>query len=468
MAGFSLVRLQYNGEETDGHRGILSFRSDFGRDAITNLGMGTPSSFWKAVGTTYRGFRNWHSSYYIGDGWRATENLSFSLGLRFVPFTRPVDVTGRSNLTFQSDLNNWGPRVGLAYRLPGHWGIVRSGYGLLYGEIFPVTFGQDRLNPPHSIRLVVPAPDLKNSLGNFTEDDIGPNTRSGWSEVSSDLSTPYSHHYNLSLEFELAREWRLQLGYVGSRSHKLFLTYFKNRARYVEGIPFDSSSINLRRPDPTRPDPTRLERLLIHNGSRVYFDAGRAFLSIPRWKSLTLNASYWYSKALDIGGTYTNNASPGDARNAVSQVEDFSQPDLKGLSNFDQPHAFLLQFLYETPSGGNSTYWMQKIFGSWDFSAVTLFKPGTPFTVLSGSDSPGFGNGDGRRGDRPMVVQSSVLGLTIGHPDESERLLPRSAFQFFSAPEQMSGNLGRNTFRKGRIANVNAALSRTWRLQANW
>ena len=32
----------------------------------------------------------------------------------------------------------------------------------------------------------------------------------------------------------------------------------------------------------------------------------------------------------------------------------------------------------------------------------------------------------------------------------------------------MSGNLGRNTFRKGRIANVNAALSRTWRLQANW
>ena len=462
-AGFSLARLQYNGEETDGHRGILSFRSDFGRDAITNLRMGTPSAFWRAVGTTYRGFRNWQSSYYIGDRWRAAENLSLNLGLRFVPFTRPVDVTGRSSLLFQDDLNNWGPRVGLAYRLRGRWGIVRSGYALLYGEIFPVTFGQDRLNPPHSIRLVVPAPDLKNPLGNLTEDDIDPNTRSGWSEVSSDLSTPYSHHYNLSWEFEPAREWRLQLGYVGSRSHKLFLTYFANRARFVEGIPFDSSTINLR-----RPDPTRLERLIIHNGSRAYFDAGRVSLSIPRWKSLTLNASYWYSKALDIGGTYTNNASPRDARNAVSQVEDFSQPDLKGLSNFDQPHAFLLQFLYETPNGGNSPYWMQKIFGSWNFSAVTLLKSGTPFTVLSGSDSPSFGNGDGRRGDRPMVVQPSVLGRTIGHPDKSERLLPRSAFQFFSAPEQMSGNLGRNTFRKGRIANVNAALSRTWNLKAHW
>ena len=183
---------------------------------------------------------------------------------------------------------------------------------------------------------------------------------------------------------------------------------------------------------------------------------------------MNINTSYWFSKALDIGGTYTNNASARDARNAVAQSEDVSQPDLRGLSNFDQPHSFLLQFAYQTPRITEVSDWAQKIFGSWNLSAVTLLKSGTPFTVQSGSDSAGFGNADGRMGDRPLLVDPSVLHRTIGHPDESERFLPRSAFQFINAPEQMLGNLGRNTFRKGRITHLNAALWRTWPIQDNW
>ncbi|MCP5109748.1 MAG: TonB-dependent receptor, partial [bacterium] len=147
-AGFALARLQYNGEETDAHRGIVSFGNDFGRDAITNLRMGTPRTFTQALGTTYRGYRNWSGSFYLGDQWRATPNLSLNFGLSFEPFTRPTDVTGRSDLPFSSDLNNWGPRFGFALRLPGRWGTLRGAYSLLYGEIYPVTYGHERLNPP--------------------------------------------------------------------------------------------------------------------------------------------------------------------------------------------------------------------------------------------------------------------------------------------------------------------------------
>ncbi len=71
-------------------------------------------------------------------------------------------------------------------------------------------------------------------------------------------------------------------------------------------------------------------------------------------------------------------------------------------------------------------------------------------------------------GDRPTVVNSAVLGRTIGHPDDSEYLLPRSAFRFINAPAEMFGNLGRNTFRKGQITNVNLSLWRTWPLQGHW
>jgi hypothetical protein len=75
-AGFALSRLQYNGQENDGYRGIVSFGNDFGRDAITNLRMGTPSVLVQALGTTYRAFRNWDMQFYVGDRWQVRPNLT--------------------------------------------------------------------------------------------------------------------------------------------------------------------------------------------------------------------------------------------------------------------------------------------------------------------------------------------------------------------------------------------------------
>jgi len=40
FSGFSLTRRQFNGIETDTHRGFWSFGADFGNDAITNLRLG--------------------------------------------------------------------------------------------------------------------------------------------------------------------------------------------------------------------------------------------------------------------------------------------------------------------------------------------------------------------------------------------------------------------------------------------
>jgi hypothetical protein len=70
---------------------------------------------------------------------------------------------------------------------------------------------------------------------------------------------------------------------------------------------------------------------------------------------------------------------------------------------------------------------------------------------------------DGSGNDRPHLLDPSVLGRTIGHPDTSAALLPRSAFAFIR-PTELRGNLGHNVFRKAGISNVNASLSRTWRI----
>jgi hypothetical protein len=333
--------------------------------------------------------------------------------------------------------------------------VVRSSYGLHYGEIFPVTFQQVRLSPPGNYKIVVPHPSLTDPLAGYYaggDPNIVPTTYL----LDGNLRTPYSHQYNFSWEPAPRGDWKLQLGYVGSRSHKLLIMWYENRAQLVAGIEPTTGNINLRRQNPHFAE---IRRVL--NASRGYFDAARVSLVLPSRRGLSIDAAYWFSKAIDLGSSYTNTAYDEDSRLSRSQTENLAHEDMKGLSSFDQPHAFLWRAAYELPKASGWPRRVRGALGGWTISAVTLLKKGTPFTVASGSDAPGFGNVDGNGGDRPNLLDPAVLGRTIGDPDTSRELLPRSAFAYIR-PEEQRGNLGRNTFRKGGIANVNAAISRTW------
>lgn len=460
-AGAEVMRTQINGREQDGERGIITFGNDFGRDALTNFLLGTPSTYVQSLGNTHRGYRVWHFLLYAGDSWRLTPRLTLQAGIRYEPMTRPVEVNNLDQVPFPCDCNNVAPRFGFAYRLAGDKGVVRGAYGVHYGEIFATTYGQVRMSPPGSYRVIVGAPDLRDPLGGLTIADIGPGFRAGVFDVSSNMKTPYSHQYNLTWERDLGRLTRLQLGYVGSRTHKLFQMWFDNRAAVVPGIPQISATINQR-----RPDPNRLEVLRLLNGSRAWFDAARVTLLLPEAKGLSLDVSYWFSKSLDLGNDYTSTLSGVDARQGRSQSEDDVHGDLKGPSQFHQPHALLLRGSYSV-AVPRSSGWMARILGRWSLAGVLLLKNGTPFSVESGSDGPGFGNVDGQGSDRVNLVDPKVLGRTIGNPDTSLELLPRSAFAFIQ-PTDRRGNLGRNTFRRGKIANVNASLERSWQLAREW
>jgi len=197
------------------------------------------------------------------------------------------------------------------------------------------------------------------------------------------------------------------------------------------------------------------------NGSIGYFDAARASFVVNNWHGFSLNAAYWLSKAIDLGSAYTNTAYEADSRVSRSQSEFEQFRDMKALSDFDQPHALLWRTAYRTPDLAGRRSVLRNLFGDWNLAAVVLLKTGTPFSVTSGSDSPGFGNVDGNGGDRPNLADASLLGRTVGNPDTSRGQLPRQAFTLIQ-PTDLGGSLGRNTFRKGSIRNINASVSRTW------
>ncbi len=452
-AGADIARRQVNGSEVSSHRGNLYFRSDFGRTAIQNFLLGTPSRFSGATGDVHRGFRQWEGSLHVGDSFRVTQKLRIDYGIRYELEASPNEVNGLDKLPYPCDCNNLAPRFGFAYRM-GAAGTLRAAYGSHFGEIYPVTFSQIRYNPPLTRKFEVLAPDLLLPFQqlNVPVDGSARGTVYG---ISSNLRTPYSHQYNFSWEHSLGSRVRLQMGYVGSRSHKLFVLWYANRAVPVVGIPLTTATVNDRRPDQSKYD----HRLIV-NGSRSYFDAVRVSLASQSWHGLSVDGSYWLSKSIDWGSGYSNTGTGDDGQQSQSQTEKGAREDTRGLSVFDQPHAFLLRVSYSSPKPPFNGVW-RRIVGQWEISGVALVKTGTPFTVVTGSDGPGFGNVDGNSGDRPNVVDPSVLGRTIGNPDTSRRLLPISAFSYIR-PGETRGNLGANTFRKGGIRNVNASLARAF------
>ena len=97
-------------------------------------------------------------------------------------------------------------------------------------------------------------------------------------------------------------------------------------------------------------------------------------------------------EAIDLGGDYVTTGSGNERYGNSGQMETNVRNDMKGLSNFDQPHAFMLQASYDT--GRRRRSFLSWATRNWNVSTVYLLKSGTPFNVTSGADGPGFGNVD--------------------------------------------------------------------------
>ena len=446
--GYELGRLQFNGREVSSNRGNYYFRANFGNDAITNLRLGEVDRYSFGIGGVDRGFRRWEQNAFAQDVWRVHSRLTLSYGLRYQPAQGIREVNNLTPIPFHCDCNNFAPSLGFALRGPKGFGVFRGAYSLQYGDVFPATLQQTRWNPPLFQKVEVQNPAFLNPLANTA---LGPGTRAIVFDVPADLRTPYSHQYNFSWDVAIPRAaGHLQLGYVGTRTWKLFYMIYENRAVPVKGIAQSTATITDRRPDPRYFDYRE-----ITNGARAYFDAGRVSYTLPAWRGLTVDTSYWWSKTLDTGATYLSLGAGDEAMQSQAQTSTNITADLRGPSAFDQRHASITRLAYATGNHHSS------LLNNWRVNTIFLAKTGAPFTVYSGSDGPGYGNVDGVPGDRPNILDPSILGRSITSPNDSRALLPRSAFALIG-PTDKRGNIGINTFRRGGIRNLNASIERRW------
>jgi hypothetical protein len=453
-AGGDVSRVQLNGIETNNIRGVFWFGNNFGRSAIDNIRMGTPTLYEVTVGEMARGFRNWNVNLYAADQWTVSSRLQIYYGVRYNLDSTPVEVNHLNTIPYGCDCNNLSPRFSVALRGPRGW-MVRTGYTVSFGQIQPVTYQQIRYNPPGAHYLQVQNPDLLNPLLGI--DLTEPNIRTSPTIISPDLATPYSHQYNFAAEHRIGKAV-LRIGYVGSRTFKLLDAYIGNRAVPVDGIPMTTATVDRRRADPRYYDTKH-----VINGGAAYLDAAQATFDFPYMRGLAWGVSYTFGKALDTGTDYSGTGANNDILKGRAQSQFDSMHDRKGLSNFDATHAVIFYESYDLPRFTHILPWMT---AGWQVSGSTMLKTGTPLTLFIGSDAPGFGNVDGGPSDRPNIVDPSILGMTIGNPDTAAQILTRNRFAYLT-PGESRGSLGRNTFRKGGIANVNASISKRWRFSNN-
>jgi hypothetical protein len=120
-------------------------------------------------------------------------------------------------------------------------------------------------------------------------------------------------------------------------------------------------------------------------------------------RGLQFSISYTLSKFMS-----NNDASLGENGTDGSSQRPQSMFDYAAewsRSQFDVPHRFVVTYLYEIP--GPKSGALKHVAGGWQFSGITAFQSGRPFTIGTGVDS----NGDGTTGsDRPNM--NGACGVT--------------------------------------------------------
>jgi hypothetical protein len=72
------------------------------------------------------------------------------------------------------------------------WGNVRSGFGIQYGDILPVTYSQIRFSPPGSVKLTINAPSLLDPLSALKQNGESADALGNLYVLDPHLRSPYS------------------------------------------------------------------------------------------------------------------------------------------------------------------------------------------------------------------------------------------------------------------------------------
>jgi Carboxypeptidase regulatory-like domain len=399
----------------------------------------------------YRATRAWDQSFFLADDWKVHPRLTLNLGLRWeflgdmwdahgyganfdprlyrVPpaggFSSagwvlpentafPLEGIPLVNKTFldSSDRNNFAPRFGFAYQ---SWKntVIRGGYGIYYDKksFLPVIQESGLIQAPLLRNGIdnaastldnpfppVPPPDSPISLQIIPGPPFaGATVSRGFLDPLS--RTPYFQSYSLNVQYAFTNDLLLEMGYVGSRGTKLYLSITKNQAALaspeqpINGVTTNTPANAVMRAQWLGFANTTWSN---ENTGISNYNSLQASLTKRMSHGLGLLASYTYSKSL---GTVDGGDAFGDFAGSFGNLAQ-DQHNVRGTGygsvGFDRTHRFVTSFLYELPFYRGSTSALQKVFGGWQLSGVWAVQSGPPYGIGDSTAGTLYGNAGGR------------------------------------------------------------------------
>ena len=356
-------------------------------------------------------------SVFAQDSWKITPKLTLNYGLNWVyqgPIDNPKNListfipadggityvgTHGLNSLWPRDLHDFAPRFGFAYQ-PKAGGklVIRGGWGMFYQVPNISYFGNSNSangaatginvnigGPAPVLSLVNQAPiTLASGVPIFaTSSATGP---FGAFSVSQHFVTAYSMNTNLNVQYQLAKDSVVEVGYSGSLSRHLPDTLDINQ------IPIGSPELITSRPYYSQfPNLAAINEVQsVGNG---HFNGLLASLRTTSFHGFSSRLSYTLGHSMD---------DLSYARGIIPQNSYCLKCDY-GNSDFDIRNSFSMFLTYATPQPVK----YKALLGGWQFNTLFSFFTGSPFTVYSGNDS----SGTGEFTDRANVIGNPFSGV---------------------------------------------------------
>jgi hypothetical protein len=399
---------------------------------------------------------------YANDTWRATQKLTFNVGLRYEFTSVPVgeraqalnsvsSIPGLINFHApQPAYTSFAPRVGINFA-PDEKTTIRAGYGIAYDVLFD-NLGTLSFPPQYSSTQDVGSGNAPGfGSPNFLKDGgLPPGTGSGVTVLTPaqaipitsaylpDQVVPYAETYTLTVQRSFASNYTAEIGYTGTRGIHLPTQIQYNVTPRVTAANKLPTTVNGTVLSPAGPnatnlyDITQLSNILpqflnvkASDGTTDSFSSkitsyqpysgsnynGLVANLTRRYQhGLQMNLSYTWSKTMDnatdeVFATVLTPRRPEDSQNLR---QDYSR------SALDRTNRISFEVLYALPYYKNSSNFIKKnVIGNWTISPIYTYESPEYATALSGVNSNL--NGDsGAAIDRPLINPNGVKGTGTG------------------------------------------------------
>lgn len=425
---------------------------------------------------------------YFQDDFKVNQKLTVNLGIRyefatpqfdkdnhlanFDPTTNTLVQAKDGSLYDRSgvhpDMNNWAPRIGVAYQLTPKT-AVRSGYGISYIH-FNRLGGENILgfNGPYIVGASITQDFTKGLCTGNNYLNCGRATQAGYptgitnssnfstlaSRVNytpADTRTGYVQSWHLTVQREILPKLLFDVAYVGNHSVKLITLADYNQAR--PNASNESTSLQNRRP---------IQGYqfiqMSFNGGQANYHALQLKVERRFSQGLYLLNSFTWSKAIDNAAGHLE-ASFGDN----SRMNLYNMRADRGLSNYDQPVNNTTSVVYDLPVGKGRRFVASapriadKIIGGWRMTLINTMTSGTPVNLTySAASASQVGSS--------LTYRPNLTGISLYADSDDPTVYLNKAALSEPGRSQPFGNAGRNIVRGPNFIQTDLGLHKDFAL----